>query len=344
MYRHRTNRGTAGAAATISSSSCSRRASWRRREWRFRPIGGRGQWVQLRGTAPRSNVLTIDGLDNNDEYSGSSRTELSLETVKEFEVVTNGWSVESGGGWADDQCGHEEGRTSFTATCFLRTIGPAGCAAIRKQRRRATFVESVICAGRGVRGPMVTDRAPLRRRGAGTCARSGIDLGGVERHQSSSLTDAPLGGTQGSTDGLSFDRPQRNGFSPLKVNHQPPRNSRSSSGWPRRETASADAFNTGGLRRPGESRNGRDERDLAGTGSWLTIIVATTPRTRCAASWRVGASTSVRMEQDGAGFVIPGVIEFGRAYRGNSHPSTTDVRRALGDTGGLALGNHPAGR
>src|SRR3954468_2618874 len=41
----------------------------------------------LAGLRPRSNMLTIDGLDNDDEYSGGSRTELSLEIVREFQVV-----------------------------------------------------------------------------------------------------------------------------------------------------------------------------------------------------------------------------------------------------------------
>jgi hypothetical protein len=49
------------------------------------------------GLRPRSNTLTIDGFNNNDEFSGASRTELSLEIVREFQVVTNGWSAENGG-------------------------------------------------------------------------------------------------------------------------------------------------------------------------------------------------------------------------------------------------------
>jgi outer membrane receptor protein involved in Fe transport len=49
------------------------------------------------GLRARSNNLSIDGLDNNDEYTGSSRTELSLEIVQEFQVVNNGLSAESGG-------------------------------------------------------------------------------------------------------------------------------------------------------------------------------------------------------------------------------------------------------
>ena len=49
------------------------------------------------GLRARSNNISIDGLDNNDEYTGASRTELSLETVREFQVVTAGLSAESGG-------------------------------------------------------------------------------------------------------------------------------------------------------------------------------------------------------------------------------------------------------
>lgn len=49
------------------------------------------------GLRARSNSVSIDGLDNNDEYSGGSRTELSPEIVEEFQVVNNGLSAESGG-------------------------------------------------------------------------------------------------------------------------------------------------------------------------------------------------------------------------------------------------------
>jgi hypothetical protein len=49
------------------------------------------------GLRPRSNNLSVDGLDNNEEYTGSSRTELSPEIVQEFQVVNNGFSAESGG-------------------------------------------------------------------------------------------------------------------------------------------------------------------------------------------------------------------------------------------------------
>ena len=59
------------------------------------PLTGSG--FSFGGLRSRSNNLSIDGLDNNDEYTGSSRTELSPEIVQEFQVVNNGLSAESGG-------------------------------------------------------------------------------------------------------------------------------------------------------------------------------------------------------------------------------------------------------
>jgi hypothetical protein len=59
------------------------------------PLAGSG--FSFGGLRPRSNNVSIDGLDNNDEYTGSSRTELSPEIVQEFQVVNNGLSAESGG-------------------------------------------------------------------------------------------------------------------------------------------------------------------------------------------------------------------------------------------------------
>jgi outer membrane receptor protein involved in Fe transport len=59
------------------------------------PLGGSG--FTFGGLRARSNTISIDGLDNNDEYTGSGRTELSPEIVQEFQVVQNGLSAESGG-------------------------------------------------------------------------------------------------------------------------------------------------------------------------------------------------------------------------------------------------------
>ncbi len=59
------------------------------------PLTGSG--FSFGGLRSQSNNLSIYGLDNNDEYTGSSRTELSPEIVQEFQVVNSGLSAESGG-------------------------------------------------------------------------------------------------------------------------------------------------------------------------------------------------------------------------------------------------------
>src|SRR6202022_5115070 len=51
------------------------------------PLNGSG--FTFGGLRTRSNNISIDGLDSNHEYSGSSRTELSPEIVKEFQVANN---------------------------------------------------------------------------------------------------------------------------------------------------------------------------------------------------------------------------------------------------------------
>ncbi len=49
------------------------------------------------GLRPRSNTISIDGLDNTDETTGAARVALSPEIVREFQVVNNGLSAEFGG-------------------------------------------------------------------------------------------------------------------------------------------------------------------------------------------------------------------------------------------------------
>lgn len=49
------------------------------------------------GLRPYSNAVYIDGVDDNDEFTGESRTELSPEAVSEFQIVNHGYAAESGG-------------------------------------------------------------------------------------------------------------------------------------------------------------------------------------------------------------------------------------------------------
>ena len=49
------------------------------------------------GLRPSSNALYIDGTDDNDEFTGLSRTELSPEAISDFQIVNHGYAAQSGG-------------------------------------------------------------------------------------------------------------------------------------------------------------------------------------------------------------------------------------------------------
>ncbi|MEO8735005.1 MAG: carboxypeptidase-like regulatory domain-containing protein, partial [Edaphobacter sp.] len=49
------------------------------------------------GLRPSSNAVSIDGVDDDDEYSGSSRTQLSPEAISDFQIVNHGFAAEAGG-------------------------------------------------------------------------------------------------------------------------------------------------------------------------------------------------------------------------------------------------------
>lgn len=49
------------------------------------------------GLRSRSNNIAIDGVDNNDETTGAGRAELSIEAIREFQIVNSGVSAEYGG-------------------------------------------------------------------------------------------------------------------------------------------------------------------------------------------------------------------------------------------------------
>jgi len=50
------------------------------------------------GIRSGSNSVRIDGVDDDDEFSGSSRTQLSPEAINDFQIVNHGFAAQSGGG------------------------------------------------------------------------------------------------------------------------------------------------------------------------------------------------------------------------------------------------------
>jgi hypothetical protein len=50
------------------------------------------------GLRPGSNAIYLDEVNDNDEYSGGSRTQLSPEAISDFQIVNHGFAAQSGGG------------------------------------------------------------------------------------------------------------------------------------------------------------------------------------------------------------------------------------------------------
>src|SRR5713101_6062007 len=111
------------------------------------------------GLRGRSNNVTIDGLDNNDEYVGSSRTELSLETVQEFQVVNSGLSAEAGGASGGSiNVVTRIGANQFHGDAFLFLQNGALNARNPFEAERATPSLHRYRTGAALGGPVVKDR------------------------------------------------------------------------------------------------------------------------------------------------------------------------------------------
>lgn len=59
--------------------------------------GGGALAFSLGGIRPGSNSVRIDGVEDDDEFSGSSRTQLSPEAINDFQIVNHGFAAQSGG-------------------------------------------------------------------------------------------------------------------------------------------------------------------------------------------------------------------------------------------------------
>jgi hypothetical protein len=295
------------------------------------------------GLRPRSNLLTIDGLTNNDEFSGASRTELSLEIVREFQVVTSGWSAESGGasGGAINVV-TKSGTNTLHGDAFL--FGQSG-QLNAAPKLEDTFGErpslTRFRGGLAVGGPLVKDRTFYYAAGEQeyTRAEAAADTGAsIPREITNFLRAGGLPGlaTRALTVGLFPTALDETELS-AKMTHQ--LNARQSLMLRVAATNTddtADAFNTGGLS-DFSARGTSGTRDIALTGSWTSVL-----GTRMTNDLRaqVAARRLERRTEDpvGAGIVIPGTIEFGRPYAGNDRHDQTYLEG--GDTFAITRGAH----
>jgi hypothetical protein len=294
------------------------------------------------GLRPRSNMLTIDGLDNNDRYSGTSRTELSLETVREFQVVNNGWAAENGGasGGAINVV-TKSGVNTIHGDAF--TFGEFGALDAPPPLEETLGVKPSLTrvrAGFALGGPIVKDRTfyygAVEWEQSDGQAASDIDpqtVSSINAHLASGVF--PHFGTR-LTSGLFSTALTETEWS-AKVNHQLTSNNSvvaRAAGTYRSE--SAIAFNTGGL--TDVSARGSDAtHDTTLTATWTSLLgshLANDLRGQLATR-SIDVHTG---DAHGPGMLIAGVAEFGRPYAGNN---AHDQRYAeIGDTFGWSEGSH----
>jgi hypothetical protein len=115
------------------------------------------------GLRPASNAVYIDGVDDNDEYTGASRTELSPEAISDFQIVNHGFAAESGGaagGSIDVQT--REGMPLQHGDAFIFVQNGAlihRWSCCRASRMRAACAQGYRRAERWVKRPFITWRA-----------------------------------------------------------------------------------------------------------------------------------------------------------------------------------------
>jgi hypothetical protein len=295
------------------------------------------------GLRPRSNSLTIDGLDNNDEFSGASRTELSLEMVREFQVVNNGWAAENGGasGGAINVV-TKSGANTIHGDVFVFAQG--GVLDASPKLEDTGGIKPALHryrAGLAIGGPIVKDHtfyytaferehtrgesASDIEPGVASAINGVLASGGFPDLTTWQLTRGLFPTALGETEWSAKATAQLTGRGAL-VGRVALTDNRDDH----------DAFHAGGLSDL-SARGSSATADRAVTGSWTTTVGshATNDLRGQAATRRVDAYTT---DHQGPGVTIAGVADFGTPYSGNS----TDAQRYLqvGDTVGWIHGAH----
>lgn len=277
------------------------------------------------GLRGRSNSVTIDGLDNNDEYVGSSRTELSLETVQEFQVVNAGLSAETGGASGGSiNVITRVGANAMHGDAFvflqngsLDARNPFEAEIARPNLHRYR-------TGLALGGPIVKDR---------TFFYTGFEQEYNRSLEDSFITPALADAVNRILAGGAFSRlPTRqvtDQFFPVsraeteasgKVNHQLTAGNSVMLRYAFTNNREAgDAFNTSGWTDP-SARGSAFTRDHAVVGALTTLF---DPQSVGDLRFQIADRRVVLRTNDaaGPGITITGLVQFGRPYDGNGHRS-----------------------
>ena len=295
------------------------------------------------GQRPRSNTLTIDGIDNTDEFSGASRTELSLEVVREFQVVQNGWFAESGGGSAGAiNVVTRSGANTLHGDAFV--FGQSGVFNARPKLEETLGADPALSryrAGGAIGGPLSKDHtfyyAAAEREGAHDQTASDIDPSvGTAINTALNSGLLPEVGTRQLTIGL-FPTARTETESSVKITHVlEGRGALVGSLAANQNDEDHDAFNRGGLS-DRSARGSAATRDVAVTGSWDTTFTAHTAN-EFRGQFAARRQTFQSADPHGPGVVISGVAEFGSSYVGDSDRKQSYVD--FSDTTAYSRGQH----
>lgn len=281
-----------------------------------------GSGFTFGGLRSRSNNLSIDGLDNNDEYTGSSRTELSPEIVQEFQVVNNGLSAESGGASGGSiNVITRSGTNTLHGDAFL--FAQDGALNARDPFETESGKPSLrrFRAGTALGGPVIKDKtfyyaAVEQERNRG---QIGSDIDPTV----ASTINAFL--ATGAFPGLAT-RQITTAFSPIaraeteaagKLDHQLTKNTALMLRYTfTNNKESGDAFNTNGLI-DATARGSSFTSDNAISGSFTAVLGS-----KAVSDLRIQAATRHAVlrtnEPFGLEIDIAGLVTFGRPYAGNS--------------------------
>ena len=281
-----------------------------------------GSGFSFQGLRPRSNTLTIDGVDNTDEFSGASRTELSLEVVREFQVVQNGWFAENGGAAGGINVVTRSGANTLHGDAFL--FGESGALNARPKLEETLGADPSLTrfrAGGAIGGPAAKNRtfyyAAVEREG--THDQTAADIDPVTAATINTALSAgllPQLGTRALTIGV-FPTERTETESSLKITHSlADRGMVVASVAANQNTDEHDAFNQGGLS-DRSARGSATTRDIALTASWNRAITSTTAN-ELRGQFAGRRQTFEATDPQGPGVSITGIADFGTAYVGDS--------------------------
>lgn len=111
------------------------------------------------GLRPGSNAVFLDDVNDNDEYSGGSRTQLSPEAINDFQIINHGFAAQSGGGAGgsiDVETRSGANRIHGDAFTFLQNGALNGTPALGLSPYKPD--ESRVRAGIALGGPVQRDR------------------------------------------------------------------------------------------------------------------------------------------------------------------------------------------